>query len=336
MILFCVLLYLLSLLLRPKYVNNMKDGAITGEYYSEVDNKNYHDAIFLGDCEVYESIAPPILWNDFGIRSFVRGSPGQSIWQSYCLLCEVFEYEKPGLVVLSVYALRYGEPQKEEYNRLTLDTMRSSYIKDRAIKLSLTKKESYMSYYIPVLRYHSRWSELTPDDIKYMFNTPKVSHNGYIMQKGIMGVSMKEDEQRLEAYRQIYSPKFPELCFEYVDKMQNLCRENGAELVLIKSPVNSPRYWWYDEWESEVCEYAKNRGIPYYNFIGDKGIGLDWQSDTYDGGVHLNLYGAEKFTKYLGGILSADFCVASHKDNEAITKLWNEKFDVYIKERDME
>lgn len=335
-LLFTFLLYILSLLLRPKYVNSMRDGAITGEYYLEADAGNLHDVIFLGDCEAYECIVPPILWNEFGIRSFVRGSPGQSIWQSYFLLCEIFKYEKPKVVFLNVYALRYGEPQREEYNRLTLDTMRNSYLKNQAIRQSMTKEENFISYYIPVLRYHGRWSELTRDDVKYIFNTPKVSHNGYIMQKGVMGVSMTEEEMRIEAYKQMYLPSIPEVCFDYVDKMQKLCTENGSELVLIKSPTNSPRYWWYDEWESEVCEYAIDRGITYRNFICDGDIGIDWQSDTYDGGVHLNVWGAEKFTRYLGEILSEDFLIASHKNNAQISEIWNKKYDEYISERDRE
>ena len=29
-------------------------------------------------------------------------------------------------------------------------------------------------------------------------------------------------------------------------------------------------------------------------------MGIDLKTDTYDGGIHLNVYGAEKYTRWLG------------------------------------
>ena len=33
-------------------------------------------------------------------------------------------------------------------------------------------------------------------------------------------------------------------------------------------------------------------------------MGIDLTTDTYDGGIHLNVYGAEKYTRWLGAYLS--------------------------------
>jgi hypothetical protein len=84
--------------------------------------------------------------------------------------------------------------------------------------------------------------------------------------------------------------------------MRELCEDSGVELILVKSPTNSWRYPWYDEWDAEIREYATEQGISYYNFIGVLDIGLDMTQDTYDGGAHLNVYGAEKLTAYFGAI----------------------------------
>jgi hypothetical protein len=115
-----------------------------------------------------------------------------------------------------------------------------------------------------------------------------------------------------------------------LDKIRELCASNGAELVLIKAPTNSRGYWWYDEWESQIIEYSNAHGVDYYNFIphADE-MGIDWQTDTYDGGLHLNVYGAEKFTKYLGQTLVSKYSLESHKDDAEICERWNNYFNEF-------
>ena len=109
-----------------------------------------------------------------------------------------------------------------------------------------------------------------------------------------------------ELVRGLSDYTLPNTAMEYLDKMRELCRENGSELILVKAPTNSWRYWWYDEWNAQIEEYAKKNGLAYYNFIPEcDNIGIDWTTDTYDEGAHLNVYGAEKMTRYFGEILKA-------------------------------
>ena len=43
------ILWLLQMLLMPKYMNDVREGALIAEYYAE---EKDHDVIFIGDCEV--------------------------------------------------------------------------------------------------------------------------------------------------------------------------------------------------------------------------------------------------------------------------------------------
>ena len=74
-----LLLWLLQMLLMPKYMTEIREGALISEYYDEIKK---HDIIFVGDCEVYENISPVTLWERYGITSYIRGSAQQLIWQS--------------------------------------------------------------------------------------------------------------------------------------------------------------------------------------------------------------------------------------------------------------
>ena len=105
-LLLAILLGLLQALVVPKYREN-PEGALIGEYY---DQAGGHDVLFIGDCEVYESIVPAVLWEKYGISSYVRGSAQQLVWQSYYILEESLRYEKPKAVVFNVLSLKYGKP----------------------------------------------------------------------------------------------------------------------------------------------------------------------------------------------------------------------------------
>ena len=318
-----LLLTLATLILTPKNNSPLERGII-GEYYDETDAGNTHQVVFVGDCEVYESFVPPVLYEEYGITSYIRGSAQQLIWQSYYLLEETFKYESPDVVVFNVLSMKYGEPQREEYNRMTLDPMRNSSIKYNAIKASMTDEESLLSYYFPLLRYHSRWKEITPDDFKYMFGTDNVTHNGYLMQTAINPKTDTLEGRPLKDYT------LPEISFEYLNKMKALCDANGAELILIKAPTNVRAYWWYDEWDEQIVSFANANDVAYYNFIDNEEIGIDWSCDTYDMGMHLNVYGAEKMTVYFGKLLTERHGIESMKNNPSVSNIWNEKYTNYI------
>ncbi len=311
--------WLLGKLLEPKYMSGVLEGAMTAEYYEETTD---HDVIFIGDCEVYENFSPVTMWEEYGITSYIRGSAQQLIWQSYYLLEEAFELDSPRVVVYNVQAMKYSEPQSEAYNRMTVDGMRLSSHKLGAIRASMTEDEELISYLIPLLRYHDRWNELSSEDFEYMFSRDSVTVSGYLMRSDIKPMGKLPSAPVLEDYT------IGEACWEYLDKIRVLCEENGATLILIKSPSQWP--CWYDEWDGQISDYAEKYGIDYINMLPlTEEIGIDWETDTYDAGLHLNVYGAEKLGRWFGGILSTQYGLADHRDDEEIASVWAEKCDAY-------
>ena len=322
-----MLLAFLQALLMPKYMSASREGALIGEYYAE---SGGHDVLFVGDCEVYESFTPPTLWEEYGITSYIRGSAQQLIWHSYYLLEEMLEREQPKAVVFNVYAMKYGTPQDEAYNRMTLDAMRWSSSKVDAIHASMTEEESFLSYVFPLLRFHSRWSQLSGEDFQYLFSRDRVSHNGYMMQTAILP---REESHRKPPMLGDYT--LPATSMSYLDRMRELCAAHGVELILIKAPTNTVKYHWYDEWDAQIVAYAETHGLAYYNFIPQAAeIGLDWSTDTYDMGYHLNVWGAEKLTSYFGRILSEEHGIGDRRGEAETAQLWNEKLNAYKAERD--
>lgn len=312
-------LWFLQKLLTPKYINEIIEGRLIADYY---DNAGGNDVVFIGDCEVYENISPITLWEDYGITSYIRGSAQQLIWQSYYLMEETLKYEKPKVMVFNVLSMKYGEPQNEAYNRMTLDGMRWSDSKVNSIKASMTDEEEFITYLFPLLRYHSRWSELSGEDFEYLFKTKRSFHQGYLMRVDVRPVTSYPSPTPLQDYQ------FSDTSYEYLDKMVKLCRDNGVELVLMKAPSIYP--YWYDEWEEQMEDYAEKNGLLYINFLEllDE-TGIDFDTDTYDNGLHLNLSGAEKLAKYLGAELSETYQLPDHRGDAQVAAKWQEKSDFY-------
>lgn len=329
--LFCLLIFFAAqALLCPKYVEHAPEGALVGEYYA---NAGSNDVLFIGDCEVYENFSPVTLWSMYGIPSCIRGSAQQTIWQSYYLLEECFRYDRPKVVIFNVLSLKYDSPestgrssQREAYNRMTLDRMRPSLSKWKAVCASMTvterNKESFLTYLCPILRYHDRWSSLTKEDFRYWLKKKPVSVNGYLMQTGVVPYGDAYAEAPPESYA------FGENALFYLEKIRLLCEEKGARLVLIKAPSLSPIWW--DEWESQVLDYARQNNLLYLNLLKQQEeIGLDWSTDTYDAGLHLNVFGAEKASARLGLILSEECDLPDRRGDAALSAEWQKKTEYY-------
>ena len=301
-------------LVQPKYMSDVVEGNLIADYYNSGKD---HDVLFIGDCECYENFSPVTLWRNYGISSYIRGSAQQLIWQSYYLLEDTLRYEKPEVVVFNVLSMKYGEPQNEAYNRMSIEGMRWSSSKIGNIKASMTDEESALSYVFPVLRYHSRWSELTADDFKYYFGAKPDFYSGYYLRADAKPAANVPNPTPLTDYA------FSDTCWDYLNRMMQLCAENDIKLVLVKAPSLYP--FWYDEWDQQICEFSEKFHVPYVNFLNaDKleATGIDFETDTYDGGLHLNVYGAEKLADWFGGYLKERYDLQDRSQEPQLKAEW--------------
>lgn len=313
-------LFLLQRLLMPKYVDDVVEGAFIAAYYQEP-AKDF-DLLFVGDCEVYENFSPAVLWEEYGIHSYIRGSAQQYIWQSYYLLEDSLRYATPDVVVFNVLSLQYDHAQREAYNRMSLEGMEWSMSKVKAIQASMRPEEHFLDYVFPLLRYHTRWSQLTDSDVEYLFSSKQVSHNGYYMRLDV------RPAENVPTGRPLADYSFKENAWKYLDMMTKLCEEKGIRLVLIKAPSLYP--YWYPQWDEQVEDYAAEHGLTYINFLElQEETGIDYSTDTYDGGLHMNLSGAEKLSRWMGSYLTGQGLVPDRRGEPELAALWADKLSVY-------
>ena len=114
----------------------------------------------------------------------------------------------------------------------------------------------------------------------------------------------------------------------YVQMLANYCRHHGAKLILMSTP--STRNWRMSKHNS-IARLAQNLGVEYVdmNLLREE-IPIDWSHDTRDYGDHMNIYGAEKVTTYIGQYLAETGLLTSHKEDPSF-KSWTDALNTFKK-----
>ena len=220
---------------------------------------------------------------------------------------------------LRTWAAQSGLPLKRFFNTSGL-LYKSLQLKDKLP--AMTEDEQFLDYVFPILRYHSLFDELTREDLTYLFKVRDNTINGHLVNKTVKPVETLPVKRVLSDYR------FGDICYEYLEKMAALCEEKGVELILIKAPSLYP--YWYEEYDAQITEFAEAHSLAYYNFTTCvEQIGLDFSTDTYDAGLHLNLAGAVKMSRYFGDILAQKHGMEDHRNDTGIAELYDEKLRLY-------
>jgi hypothetical protein len=324
LLVFVVVFLGLERLLMPKFMTELYDGALVGEYYATQMN---HSVIFLGDCETYQNYSPPELFREFGITSYIRGGPSQTMWQAYWILRDTLQFAEspPQVVVLPVLAMRRGTATSEAYNRLNIDGLRWGEAKRGSIESSMIEGESRLSYVFPLLRFKDRWSELGSEDLRFFLHREQVGFSGYLMRSETVPQTIDRSPPRLDCY------EFPDITWEYLERIRVLCEENDITLILTKAPTSRPH--WYDEWDEQIVEYANTHSLSYYNLqrVRDE-IGIDLQIHTPNAGQHMNVFGAELLARWLGNELRTTFAhleLPDHRNTPQIAQMWERMLTDY-------
>lgn len=264
-------------------------GGITGRSRSfaavGAEPRDTLDVLVIGDSESYTSMSPMDLWKQAGITSFDCGQPGQRIQETCFLLKEAFKTQSPKLVILETNAM-FRDP-----GFLT--------------NLSMSIIEP-VRYYFPVFRYHNLWRQILDGNT----NTGRSVFKGFEIRDKV--VPYEGSDQYMKETKDIQ--QIPEFVLSYMENIKKLCRDNDAELLLMSAP--SPHNYNYKK-HNAVEKYAEENDLPYIDLnMKTQEIGIDWKTDSYDKGDHLNLRGARKVTAYMCGYLTENYSLPDHRGEE--------------------
>lgn len=322
--------------------------------------KDSIDVFFLGHSQVLLGISPMKLYEDTGICSYDFGTAAQPVEVSYEICRLALAKQSPSVVFLNAGNLFYDNttPRAESWrlvmDNLPLDAEKIAMAKDFAEQLG---SDGFWAAIFPIIKFHSRWDSLNQDDFRRrhvdQLYTAGQSVVTTVIPSGVTEEGMNAVARDMELKntaqvkyikngvrggyckeKQLYQPVISDANMEYLRKMRQICQQAGAELVLFGMPNcvfpmqnNSA---WTEELSDKARAAAEEVGIKYFDTAYDVDAGIDFTADTYDSGVHLNLFGAEKITKCIEQYLQDNFALVSNRNDT-----WDRMLDKYRQAREL-
>ena len=192
-----------------------------------------------------------------------------------------------------------------------------------ASDLAGISKSDRAEFFFPLIRYHSRWEELTYDDFHYTINGLK----GGGVYSTFLGTTV--DVRKYYKSTDETEP-LDEKLQDILLSLLDYCDENNVRVLFILTPQvlnNIPLLANFNE----AIRIISDRGYPVLNLIGKYDeIGLDLSTDYYDK-KHNNIHGAIKSTKYIAEYLVKEYGFRDKRGDAAYAS-WDASWELYSKE----
>ena len=321
LILLIVSIYIAGDVLTPRWV--------TYDIIPEYKNvpKDTLDVLFIGDSNVYSDISPMEIFETYGITSYNYSSPAASNLLMYYMLKEALKTQTPKVVVMNGTTI-FGDKESNEMRQQTTDVMPLDDVKlellsDSIYNFSLGKK---LAMIVPFFNYHDRWNHVKINEINKSSN--KTYNKGYVFQTEEKKTKAKSDymakDDGTANFRTDFLP-------ESVLKAKELCDEKGIKFLFISTPDTTA--WNYDKYE-KLSSWTQENNIDYLDLnINSDEIGINFDTDSVNNGMHLNIKGAIKVSNYLGQYLSNNYGLTNHL-NDSKYNYWSKDIDKYNEVRD--
>lgn len=281
------------------------------------------DVIYIGSSSMLRAVTPLEIWRDYGITGYSLATVMQGPAVTLAYLKDMFQTQSPQVVVLGCewLFLDYDYAARESDLRMALDRMPNSLAKLELAQsiVQQDSSQSFLSYLFPMLRYHSRWTEIETYESVDVTQTQQMGFGGLCYSK-----AFTIPETHLAPSGE--TPVFSESSLQYYREAIELCQENGAQVLLVKLP-HMP---WSTEEAQAQQEFADEMGIPFLDFNQTEyweAASLDVETDFYDAG-HLSSTGASKVSHFLGQYLQEEYDIADKRSDPAFAS-WNETLEEY-------
>lgn len=284
--------------------------------------ENTLDAVYIGGSNAFTYWEGPLAWDQYGIAVQTFASDGQSLDAREYFLSYAIKKQPDALFIITVQD--YVRPWENAAIHWSVDYFPESIEKYKLIK-SLTDLAGFsfsekLSFYFPLIQYHSRWTELTAADFHYELDGLKGGFASYY--------SLKVARDVTESF---HAPaergELPEEKRAFWENFLNYCDSTGVSILFVIPPMcNTEELGRELNTVKDMIEY---RGYPVLDLVEKAGeIGLDFTTDYYNEG-HTNIHGAIKVTDYVARYL-VDHYGFEDKRGAARYASWDAAYEAYL------
>ncbi|MBD5496853.1 MAG: SGNH/GDSL hydrolase family protein [Lachnospiraceae bacterium] len=280
-------------------------------FYAEP--KDTIDVIMIGSSPVYPFYAAPKLWGEYGFTMYPLSSNVQRPKAAVYLVEEALKTQSPELFVFELRMYTYEEGAMADnmaYTRGVTDNLKYSWNRIRLINSLVSDVSERYTYYFDIFKYHSNWKTLILPDQYTAFRYERLHPlKGYAMHDEVWPGAGADYSGVTE---QVAIPAEQE---ENLRALLAYLQEKDLNALFIVSPMvldeNMQKKFNY--MEGIITSY----GYDYLNFNNHYDeLGIDFATDYYDGGSHVNASGSEKCTAFLGDYLTEHYALADRRGDK--------------------
>ncbi len=248
------------------------------------------DIIIYGSSHSWRGINPNILTYRYGLNTFNYSYAWQKINTTASFIYDSMETQSPDYAVVDCAFVDVPLIDENMSGEIYSTRALGDYAyRDKYLKQCFgDNKERYLSYFVPLYGFHERWSQIDQDS--FIFDNDLVHgwrKRGFLYKVSQNPINLKESKEENE--------ELSAVSIDILNDIVKVCRENGTKLIFVVLP-----YVGVYRSDKALMRFAKENDCEYINFfrILDE-VGIDERTDFYDE-AHLNKYGAEKISDYLG------------------------------------
>lgn len=309
------------------YESNNAAQQIVQGYYMEKEQSL--DVLILGASTMRNGMSPLYMFDKYGFTSYSRATSVQPVFISYYLLKETLEQHDIKAVVLDasgMFTLTNNMSDMDGKMHEAVDYMKFSRYKLEIISALSEMGYNSLDFFLPLYKYHERWTELSEDDFMFRQWVHEYFYKGQYPNIHIDKFTFSDKYMSAEFHEDSFLT-FDGDSMVYYDKIVDLCRDNGIELILVKTPISG----WSIKRNEMVQQYADVNRITFIDFNLEnlrEDIYFNESMDFSDDGKHVNLSGANKMSDYIGKVIT-DLCILEDKRGNGDYVSWNDDVNMY-------
>lgn len=290
---------------------------LMADFYHMEDNV---DNIYLGSSHVHYNIKPEILDAISGENNYNLATGLQPMNTSYYLLKEANKENQISHVYLELSCgLTTGEFGKiKTYEQLPNSWRVLDYVKPSFNKLQwmldISEPEYYYLSFLPSRRYYKEFLDgaYIAGQLQNKAENEETKWKGGYVHKGYRYTEAVIDGIYCQKSKRVFFDENPisDEIIEYLIKIIEYCKNNEIKLTLFTSPITDcelHNYENYDFWGNQIGNLAAEYQVNYYDFNLCKTEYLDLSDEHYwRDNNHLNTWGAEVYTQFLGNVFEEE------------------------------
>ncbi len=292
-----------------------KDYGSTWEQYLQEEQESI-DILVFGSSVAYCDVIPAIFWEETGATCYVMAGPEQTIPLTYFYIKEAMKTQSPKVIFLELTGMFYN--QYGDFTKVNVGYMPWSDNRLAATFLA-AEPEERIGLLFPLYIYHSRWMQISLKEIKDHLQPQRDIFAGYTYLEETADRPLPLQERPFSAQTDTYQKNL-----EYLGKIEKYCKEKDCKIVAYVAPAKSqiPE----EALKTLAWDVGKLQNIIFLNCYPEQNaMGIEDSQDWYDS-LHFNVYGAEKFTRFLAQYAKEQQLIPKVSQSKD-TRLWEERLD---------